>query len=147
MGTRILGKQKAHDRSHELFRATRGCNVKRDLDLLRNILLKMEALGAGTKRLHQFRCLNDDDAVLTLHIQLLIDAGFIEVTDEVYTGDGTKDFLIQRITFAGYDYLDTVRNDDTWLEIKQRLKKVGESVSLDIVKSLGVAIIKQNLGI
>ena len=123
--------------------------LKRDLDLLRSMLLKMESLDSsyGIIRLHTFRELCDDDVVLSLHIQLLLDAGFIEVADSLYADDMVQDFLINRITFAGYDYLDTVRDESIWGEIKKRLASVGKSASLDIVKALGVAIVKQHLGI
>ena len=98
-------------------------------------------------RLHTFHELCDDDVVLSLHIQLLRDAGFIEVTDSLYADDMVQDFLISRITFAGYDYLDTVRNESIWNEIKQKISTIGGSVSIDVIKSIGVAIVKQHLGI
>ena len=123
--------------------------MKRDLDLLRAILIKIESLepSYGIMRLHTFHELCDDDVVLSLHIQLLRDTGFIEVTDSLYADDMVQDFLISRITFAGYDYLDTVRNESIWNEIKQKISTIGGSVSIDVIKSIGVAIVKQHLGI
>lgn len=123
--------------------------VKRDLDLIRNMLLKMESLDSshGTVRLHTFEDLCDDDAVISLHIHLLLDAGFIEATDSVCVADNIDDFLITRITFAGYDYLDSIRSDSIWNEVKQKISSVGGSVSLEIVKELGVTLLRQHLGI
>ncbi|MCB5725314.1 DUF2513 domain-containing protein [Mitsuokella jalaludinii] len=123
--------------------------MKRDLDLLRNMLLKMESLDSshGTVRLYTFKDLCDDEAVLSLHIHLLLDAGFIEATDIVHLDDAVDDFLITRITFDGYDYLDSIRNDSIWNEVKQKISSVGGSVSLDIVKELGVTLVRQHLGI
>lgn len=123
--------------------------MKRDLDLIRSMLLKMESLDSsyGTIRLYTFKDLCDDEAVLSLHIHLLLDAGLIEATDVVYTGDNVDDFLITRITFTGYDYLDAIRNESIWNEVKQKISSVGSSVSLEIVKELGVTLVKQHLGI
>lgn len=123
--------------------------MKRDLDLLRNMLLKMESLDSshGTVRLYTFKDLCDDEAVLSLHIHLLLDAGFIEAADIVHLDDAVDDFLITRITFDGYDYLDSIRNDSIWNEVKQKISSVGGSVSLDIVKELGVTLVRQHLGI
>lgn len=123
--------------------------LKRDLDLLRGILLKIESLDSSCEiiRLQTFRELCDDDVILSLHIQLLVDAGFIEVSDPFYADDTVQDFVINRITFVGYDYLDTVRDESVWNEIKQKLISIGKSASLDVVKALGTAIVKQHLGI
>ena len=123
--------------------------IKRDLDLIRRMLLKMESLDSsyGTIRLNTFKDICDDEAVLSLHVHLLLDAGLIEATDMVYTGNGVDDFLITRMTFAGYDYLDSIRSDSVWNEVKKKIASVGDSVSLEIVKELGVTLVKAQLGI
>lgn len=123
--------------------------MRRDLDLIRNMLLKMESLDSsyGIVRLHTFKDLCDDDAVISLHIHLLLDAGFIEATDSIYLDENVDDFLITRITFAGYDYLGSIRSDSVWNEVKKRIASVGGSVSLEIVKDLGVTLLKTQLGI
>ncbi|WP_423791593.1 DUF2513 domain-containing protein [Mitsuokella jalaludinii] len=84
---------------------------------------------------------------MSLHIHLLLDAGFIEATDSIYLDENVDDFLITRITFAGYDYLDSIRSDSVWNEVKKRVASVGGSVSLEIVKELGVTLLKTQLGI
>lgn len=123
--------------------------IKRDLDLIRRMLLKMESLDSsyGTTRLNAFKDMCDDEAVLSLHVHLLLDAGLIEATDMIYTGNGVDDFLITRMTFAGYDYLDSIRDESVWNEVKKKIASVGGSVSLDIAKELGVMLLKQHLGI
>ena len=110
------------------------------------MLLRIEDTDVSEKLTYRsFSDLCDDDEMILLHIELLMDAGFILAVDESVSNE--PDYTIARITFAGYDYLDAVRDNGIWSEIKQRLENVGESVSLDIVKALGAAIIKQNLGI
>lgn len=123
--------------------------IKRDLDLIRRMLLKMESLDSsyGTIRLNAFKGMCGDEAVLSLHVHLLLDAGLIEATDMIYTGNGVDDFLITRMTFAGYDYLDSIRSDSVWNEVKKKIASVGDSVSLEIVKELGVTLVKAQLGI
>ncbi len=71
----------------------------------------MEAAPPGDMRIFDFRDLCDSLPVLSLHIALLLDAGFIEVTDSLYIEDDAKDFIITRITFEGYDYLDAIRDE------------------------------------
>ena len=109
----------------------------------------MESLDSsyGTIRLNAFKGMCGDEAVLSLHVHLLLDAGLIEATDMIYTGNGVDDFLITRMTFAGYDYLDSIRSDSVWNEVKKKIASVGDSVSLEIVKELGVTLVKAQLGI
>ena len=74
---------------------------------------------------------------------LLNDAGLIQVLDtSTKLGD---DFLVERMTFAGHDYLDAIRDKAIWEKIKDKLIPFGGQVSLDIVKELGVAFVKQQL--
>ncbi|WP_432646630.1 DUF2513 domain-containing protein [Mitsuokella sp.] len=124
--------------------------MKRDLDLMRNILLRIEAFDpkcGHAIRLLTFKDLCDDLPMLSLQIELLIDAGFIEVDSEIALDDYTKDFIISRITFAGYEYLDSVRNDTIWESVKKRLASIGGEASIDIVKSLASSMLLKQLGL
>lgn len=124
--------------------------MKRDLDLMRDILLRIEAFDpkcGHAIRLRTFKDLCDDLPTLSLQIELLADAGFIEIESESIIGNYTKDFIISRITFAGYEYLDSVRNDTIWKSVKKRLSGIGGEASMDIVKSLASSLILEQLGI
>lgn len=121
--------------------------MKRDLDLLRQMLLRIESLDSSKHKItvDSFSDLNSDWNTIVLHIELLIDAGFIEASD--VSTCSADDYIIRRITFTGYDYLDSIRNDSIWNEVKQKISSVGGSVSLEVVKELGVTLVKQHLGI
>ena len=47
---------------------------------------------------------------------------------------------IVRMTFDGCDYLEAIKNDTIWNNVKKDLKRIGGSASLDIVKTLAVNI-------
>lgn len=123
----------------------RGDTMKRDLDLLRQMLLRIESLDSSKHKItvDSFSDLNSDWNAIVLHIELLMDAGFIEAID--VSTCSADDYVIRRITFAGYDYLDSIRNDSIWAEVKQKIASVGGSVSLEIVKELGVTLVRQHL--
>lgn len=121
-------------------------NLKRDLDLIRNMLLMIEAAEPEKKLTYRsFLDLCDDAEMILLHIELLMDAGFILAIDESDC-QGT-DYAILRITFAGYEYLDTIRDGSNWNAIKEKLLPVGGSATIDIVKELGLSFLRQQLGL
>ena len=120
--------------------------LKRDSDLLRNMLLRIEDTDVSKKLTYRsFSDLCDDDEMILLHIELLMDAGFILAIDE--SDCQGADYAIVRITFAGYEYLDTVRDESRWADIKEKLLPVGGSATIEIIKDLGVSFLRQQLGL
>lgn len=122
--------------------------MRRDLDLLRNILLRIEELSSGSRfiSIRDFLDLNQDPAVISYHLSLLADADMISYSDTAYFQD-FPDYDITRLTMYGCEYLDSVRNKGTWQATKTRLKSVGGGAALDVVKALAVAVMKSKLGI
>jgi hypothetical protein len=113
--------------------------MKRDLDLMRKMLLRIEEKGGvppSTLSIEDFLDLCDQPYVLSLHIDLLRDAGFIEAVGPSYDGD-MRDYDIIRITLQGYEYLEAVRNARIWKSVKDKIAVIG-GATLDIVKALAV---------
>lgn len=122
--------------------------MKRDMDLLRDILLTIEKcpdVPPKTLRIESFSNLCGNQAVISLHIELLIEAGLIEAKP-FPRDDYIKGFDIARITFAGYDYLDSIRNAKIWYKVKQKIAAVG-GATLDIVKAAAIEEVKKELNI
>lgn len=124
--------------------------MKRDLDLIRGILLAVEnsvatpafdTIETLTKHL-KFK----DLELVSYHIELLKDCDYIE-TSSPFFGSGYADYTVIRMTSLGCDYLDNVRNDTVWNETQNKLKAYGGSLALDIVKSLAGTIIREKLGL
>lgn len=107
--------------------------MKRDDDYIRELLFKYEA---------------DEDWLLFMpgethgvdeeewkergHVFLLMDEGLM-----ARVADGTM-----RLTAAGHDYLDAIRDDGIWKKTKEGAAKVG-GVTLGIMKDIAVAYVKQ----
>lgn len=121
--------------------------MRRDLDLLRNILLGVEA-SDGSHMLKITDFINDiyDEATVSYHIELLVDAKYIEAKDISSLENQFKYFLISRLTMQGHDYLDAVRNDNVWAEIKKQLKDFAVSAPLDLIKTVGSSVLSQMIG-
>lgn len=115
--------------------------MKRDLDLLRDMLLKIEESGSEINPLsiEDFLELNADPEIISYHLYLLEDANFINVafTNQFYD---TTNYFVATLTMRGCDYLDAVRDSSIWNKVKEKLKTVGGSAAMDVVKTIAVKI-------
>lgn len=122
--------------------------MKRDLNLLRNMMLRIEELDSTKHKItiNSFLDLCDNPAKISLHIELLIDSYFIEASEPIYCRT-IKDFLIYRLTSNGYDYLDAVREPSIWQKTTNKLLEVGGTATLDVVKDVASSFIRSYLNI
>ena len=120
--------------------------MKRDIDLIRQMLLFIEESDVPPNSLgvEDFLGANGKAAVIALHLSLLADAGFIEVMKP--KNADWEDCTVKRMTFAGYEYLDSIRNDGIWHNVKAKIGELG-GVTLDMVKELAVEAAKQHFGL
>lgn len=122
--------------------------MKRDLDLLRNILLKIEESGSEISPLsiEDFLKLNANPEIISYHLYLLDNAGFINVafTDQLYD---TTNYFVTTLTMSGCDYLDAVRDAGIWHSTKEKLQTFGGVAAVEVVKALAISIMQAKLGI
>lgn len=122
--------------------------MKRDLELIRRILLAIENSGPQDRlSVSSFVTDTFPPAMVSLHIKLLLDCDYIEAFPLRYIGASYDDFIIKRITSNGYDYLDSVKNNTVWNKTKEKLSAVGGEAALDVVKEIGKAVTLNLLGI
>ncbi|WP_409525144.1 DUF2513 domain-containing protein [Nitrincola sp. MINF-07-Sa-05] len=124
--------------------------MKRDLDLIRDILLVAEEAKPEQRvGLKDFEELYSDRLEeVSEHVQLLDRAGLLDATiSKAVSIKGPRAFVINRIEWAGHDYLGAVRDPGIWAKTQQHLKSVGGSATLEIVKAVAVKIISQTLGV
>jgi hypothetical protein len=118
--------------------------MKRDLDLLRDILLdvedwndpeplRLEALGYDGKTQQE----------IGYHLELLEDAGYIDANITKWNTGAYATGLILRMTMAGHDYLDSVRSPEVWNKTKTALEKVGGGAALDVIKDVASKILAE----
>lgn len=125
--------------------------MKRDLDLLRKILLAIENADEfyyynGIPHLaSDIGCSNLE--LVSFHVSLLVDNDYIEVLDISCCSINYDDYMIKRLTADGCDYLDNIRNDTIWNKTKEVISNIGGTCALDIVKSIAGKIILNQAGI
>lgn len=132
-----------------------GRPLKRDMDFIRTLLLDIEdgrrvfdTIGddvAAALGVDPAEALPADEADrLDYHLGLLDDAGFVEFHR---TGGG---WLVDRITWNGHEFLDTIRDPEVWKRTKAGMAKAGNaSVSFvwELAKAYGKHVASERLGI
>jgi hypothetical protein len=122
--------------------------MRRDMDLVRNILLEIEdgkdwfettsdatavALGSSPTGLTQ-----DDADRLSYHLNLLQAAGFAEFTS-VGTG-----WIPEGLTWAGHDFLESVRDEEIWRKTKEGAE-AAKGFTVELLAALAKGFIKKQI--
>ncbi len=105
---------------------------KRNMDLIRDILLFAEAQSKSWFASNIQ--IGDGPAEETIYnVGLCFDAGFFHGEDNATIGGaGGPDWLITRMTYAGHEFLDSIRNDTVWSKVKTRAKEQGVDLTVDL---------------
>ena len=121
------------------------CSMERDLELVRQILLKAAAHPHG----RGFSPQDDLDGVYTTeqigyHVHLMGQAGLIAASDATTHDDPSPNSLMNSITWSGYEYLESVRDEKVWKETKSLAGRAG-STAFDLVKQIAISVAKSEL--
>jgi Hypothetical protein (DUF2513) len=116
--------------------------MQRDMDIIRDLLLWVES-----GRSHELPPAASREQ-LAYHAQLLIDAGLAEGSVHYAGRRGTRvpdAFHIERLTWAGHDFLDAARDDTVWGHAKEKILKPGASWTFELLKETLKSLAKQQL--
>jgi hypothetical protein len=114
--------------------------MKLDKDAVRAVLLAVEANNGTPRGWIDIEIPGFTEVQVSYHVELLSEAGFLEVQDLSHIG--SYEWKPKRLTFAGHEYLDTVRDNEIWRLTKEGAKEVGAS-SVSMLFEIGKAIVKQ----
>ncbi len=118
--------------------------MKRDIDLIRTILIELEQKESPNDWFRpEIEGYSAD--VVSYHIKILSEAGYIEARD-LSTKDGFN-WVATSLTWQGHEFLDAARNDTIWQKAKVTLGKKLSSISMEVLKSLLTNLTKQQLGL
>jgi hypothetical protein len=115
--------------------------MKRDLDLMRKILLAIEEQyepGDGLFMGLQVEGYDSENGmqIIAEHCKFLLQNGFISGYDESRGGDKIVFFRVGNITYQGYDYLDKIRNPKIWEKIKGEIKSKELPQTVEIITKI-----------
>jgi hypothetical protein len=112
--------------------------MKRDMDLIREILVALEEnLDPDCSMKVSELVLDDyDQNVLYGHAVLLADAGFVVGNFVPHIYGEYKDFRIDKLDWKGYEFLELTRNKTIWDKAKKFFKESGVGLSVSVLKWL-----------
>lgn len=105
--------------------------MKRDMDIIRQILLNVED---DKYRLGEtVRLPGVPDATCAQHVALILDAGLAVGQLQRSDSHGIVAADIERLTSAGHDFCDGIRQDTIWNKAKKHIIKPGASYGLSVL--------------
>ena len=112
--------------------------MQRDIDLIRQILLELEAQSAYTNWMDiDIEAYSPEQ--MDYHLELLIEAGLLNVrTSE----RGHSRWLPVRLTWEGHEFLDAARDELRWNRLKEAVASLG-SIPFEIVRVALLEMVKQ----
>ena len=126
--------------------------MKRDLDLIREIMLVLEdkmEYGKNFQSTHLIEVMQDKTLSvekLAYHLGLLVENDFIKAKEYRHQSGEPTDYLINTITSQGQDFIDTIRQDITWNKIKEKASNIG-GFTLSLLVDIGKEYLKKQIGI
>lgn len=120
--------------------------MKRDMDLVRQILLAIEASPEPTLPQHPvITGVSESDVIY--NIMLLKQAGLIDGNDFRAMGQPMPVYISIGLTWAGHEFLDAARDESRWAKAKARLGGAFNTVTLGVLQELLVSFAKGTAGI
>ena len=138
--------------------------MKRDLDLIRDIMVEIEGL-PRQETLRFIDATTDEgrnlvdlgfryaeeidfcDPVRFYHARLLWEVEYVCEPDIIANRRGDNEIIeeleIYRLTMDGHDFLDSIRNETVWNKTKDKLLEVGGSAPLAVIKMAAQEILQQ----
>jgi len=120
--------------------------MKRDWDFVREILVKVEELSTSSSSLRESDFSEENRDLAVYHAEILLEAELVK-GDISHVMGGPPSFFILRLTWEGHEFLDSIRDLDTWNKTKTTLKGKGGAMTFDLIKAATRKIILGAIGL
>jgi hypothetical protein len=122
--------------------------MKRDMGLIRDLMLKLEALEFPHNAVLTLSGGDEELAVdgyshdqISYHLILIREAGFLQDANYSAMRGGIS---FKAFSWEGHDFLDSVRDPDVWERTQSTMKKAG-GFSFDLVKAMAKGFLKKKI--
>jgi hypothetical protein len=111
--------------------------MKRDLDLIREILFACEAHehGRAPREFPELVAKGYTPDQIGFHCHLIGDAGLAAVYDNSTRGDDSPQAIILYLTWAGYEFLEAARDDARWFKAKSIIA-TAKAATFEVAKNV-----------
>lgn len=124
--------------------------MKRDLDLVRSILIYVEK---AEDEVDAEDLVTDSwpFEIVAYHIRLMAHHGLVDLSDDTRDMNGeTLSLTVSGLTWDGQDYLDAIRDPKVWAKVKKTVKEAIGSTTFEVVRQTGalvaMSMVKASLG-
>jgi len=118
--------------------------MKRDMDLVRSILLQLEKKSTGLGTV-DIGLEGYDDAQIGYHCALIAEAGLAQGIDVSHLGSTYPEWKLSRLTWNGHEFLDASREPGRWERAKEISRKAG-GLTLNMMMNVLGQLMTQQLG-
>ena len=120
----------------------------RNPDLLREIMLAAERQPAAQDLfLRDIKSLHEDVHEIADHVQQLLDAEFIDGIALINGREMYPKIIIHRIKNPGHDFLQAMREDTIWKQVKERVMVPAGSWTLQLAVEYAKNLVRERLGL
>lgn len=120
--------------------------MKRDIDLIRKILLVLESQEHGFFR-EPLVVDGYTEEQIGYHVHLLGEAGLLKVRDHTHLQSMSPEAFPISITWAGHEFIDAAKDESIWEKAKTKVLKPIGGVALDVLLEWLKAEAKQRIGL
>ena len=117
--------------------------MKRDLDLVRQLLLQIEGLPAGPPA--QYRASEIEDPVLLAHFELVLASGLVNGKISRSQSSRGDVISISGLTWEGHEWIEMVRSQSVWNETKSMLLDSGGALTYELTKVAATRILRARI--
>ena len=131
--------------STEVYPPVRHLSMKRDMDLIRDILLHVEEdetlTGSRFKTFDSKDFAGHSDDEITYHVDLLFEAGLVDGSPNLHPLPA-----ISKLTWQGHEFIAATKDPQIWASVKERLRGLPD-IAMSLIAEIGKAEIKKKLGL
>lgn len=120
--------------------------MKRDWELIRQILLAVESLESGAQAVRSGAIEGYDPELAAYHIHMLIEAGLVNGTCSKSI-NAPRQCVARELTWAGHEFLDQIRSQTVWNRTVGLLREKGLDLSFDSIKAAAGTVVGGLLGL
>lgn len=121
--------------------------MRRDMDLIRELMLKLESMPRKPGVLEElsggegemvFEGYSPEE--VDYHLSLILDAGLLVTHGSLMSGA----VLFDRLSWAGHDFVDSIRSPEVWVKTKRGAEAAG-GFTVELLKDLARGFIKKQI--
>ena len=122
--------------------------MQRNMELVIKILRHLEERNEVSviERLHLD---GEDDLVVSYHLSRMFEAGLLDAESIVSSTTPTRIIRVLPfgLTWAGHEFLESIKNQTVFNKLKNRLGESLSSVPFELIKELAITLGKEQLGL